>query len=123
MASVTPITLKSPGIDLKGSARRRKKKLKISKEGKKRLGYNPEIWFQADQEKTSQDFKQTNTKKKEKSSQQRQYLLSPNLARKAEQSSASQSPAGVTGIRFLAWGSSPKPGRGAGCPQRSWDDK
>lgn len=75
VASVISITLKSPGTDLGegGCAGRKKKKridLRISEKKKKGLGHNPKAQSQADQEKTSQDFKT-----KIKSIQQRQYLL------------------------------------------------
>lgn len=56
-----------------GGGREEEKKridLRISEKKKKGLGHNPKAQSQADQEKTSQDFKT-----KIKSIQQRQYLL------------------------------------------------
>lgn len=92
------------------------KKFKITKEGekgiKKSFGHNPKTQFQADQEKPSQDFKQ----KRKKAADRSNICFHQTLARKAEQRSARQSPAGVTGTSFLAWGSSPQAGQGNRLP-------
>lgn len=121
MASIIPITLKSPRKELEGSAGRREKNyLKISKEGEKKkvLGTIPKY---RQIRKTFTGFQ--TKKKKTKPANRGNIYFHQTLARKAEQSSARQSPAGVTAIRFLAWGSSLQDGQGTGCPQRSWDDK
>lgn len=77
------------------------------------MGTIPKHSFRQIRKKTAQDFKQ---EKKKKAGKRGNICFHHTLASKAEESRARQSPAGVTGTRFLAWGSSPQAGQGNRLP-------